>query len=215
MKKRDLLGDDDFDTADDKEVASLDGRTALKGVSTGWLSQIFRMDNMTIRKRLAACPEVGKHRGGAPLFDVAQAAGYLVKPKINIQEWVKSLRPADLPPYLQSEFWEAQNKRQKYEENAGELWRTEKVIALYADTFKMIKDTMNLWVDNIERKNGMTGEQRDMLVQLVDGLQEEIHSRLLTLKDREDKTPSVLADLAGIEEEPHYKDKLAKRTQDA
>jgi hypothetical protein len=207
MARRNLLGDDDFESSDNQETVAVDARMLLKGVSTGLLSQIFRMDNMTVRKRLKDCPEVGKWRGGAPLFDLAQAAGYLVKPKIDIKEFIKSVRPADLPPYLQSEFWEAQVKRQKFEENAGELWRTEKVIALYAETFKLIKDTMNLWVDSIERESGLTGEQRDKLTQLVDGLQSEMHSRLLTLQEKEEKTANSFEELADIEGEENYKEK--------
>lgn len=210
MARRNLLGDDDDQPSSAQETITVDARMLLQGVSTGLLSQIFRMDNMTVRKRLKDCPEVGKWRGGAPLFDLAQAAGYLVKPKIDIKQWVKSLRPADLPPYLQSEFWEAQVKRQKFEENAGELWRTEKVIALYAETFKLIKDTMNLWVDNIERESGLTNEQRDKLTQLVDGLQSEIHSRLMTLQGKEEKTANSFDELADIEEEDNHKERRAE-----
>jgi len=208
MARRDLLGDEEFDSVDEPELKSIEGRDLLKGVSVGLLAQVFRQNNMTVRRKLAHCPEVGKWRGGAPLYDLAQAAAYLVKPKIDIQQWVKSLRPADLPPYLQSEFWEAQVKRQKWEENAGDLWRTEKVIALYADTFKLIKDTMNLWTDNIERKSGLTAEQRDTLTQLVDGLQDEIYQKLMTLQDRGEKTANMLEEMQDIEAEPNLNEKI-------
>jgi hypothetical protein len=139
--------------------ATIDYRENVAGVSITWLCTMFRMDRRTCQKRLAMCPPLRRGVGDAPMFDLAQAAAFLVKPKINIGEWVKSLRPADLPPYLQSEFWDAQNKRQKWEENAGELWRTEKVIEVFADVFKHIKETMQQWQDSIERKEGLTGER--------------------------------------------------------
>lgn len=197
--RRDLLGKEDPIPVPD-ENPELDFRINLRGVTLGWLMQIFRMDHSTVKKKLVDCPEVGKGRGGTPLFDVAQAASYLVKPKVDIRTWMKQLRPSDLPPYMQSEFWEAQNKRQKWEENAGELWRTDKVIEVFADTFKTMKETMNLWVDNIERKSGLTAEQRKMLIELVDSLQVELHGKLVDMQS-DKKTFSSAADLENIEQE--------------
>lgn len=173
-------------------------RENIAGVSIGWLSNIFRMDRQTVQKRLGACPVLRRGQGDVPLFDVGQAASFLIKPKINIEEWVKSLRPADLPPYLQSEFWDAQNKRQKWEENAGDLWRTDRVVEVFADVFKLIKETMQLWTDSIERKEGMTGEQRRLLMQMIDGMQDELYKKLIDFSKTQ-KTLNSAAELKDIE----------------
>lgn len=188
--RKDLIGDD--------PKQPIDFRVNLAGVSIDWLAAMFAMDRGTVRKRLAGCPELRMGPGGAPLFSVAQAAAYLVKPKIDIASWVKSLRPADLPPYLQSEFWDAQNKRQKWEENAGDLWRTDKVVEVFADVFKLIKETMQLWTDSIERKQGLTGEQRALLAQMTDGLQNDLHKKLIEFAAKK-QTPSSLAEMKDIE----------------
>lgn len=202
---RDLMGFED----EKPQIEKTDLRVALQGVSTAWLAAAFRMDNNTVKKRLVDCPEIGKGKGNSPLFDLAQAAGYLVKPKVDIRTWIKSLRPADLPSYMQSEFWDAQNKRQKFEENAGDLWRTDKVIALYAETFKLIKDTMNMWVDNIQKHEGLTPEQRKILVSEVDALQNEIYKRVAELQASR-KTPSMMQEVEEIEADAKDREKRAR-----
>lgn len=207
MTRRNLIDDDEDQSSTEQQDVSLEMRHVLGGVTIGWLATVFRINNLTVKKRLANCPELKKGRGNSVVFDLAQAAAYLVKPKIDIKEFMKSVRPQDLPPYLQSEFWEAQVKRQKWEENAGELWRTEKVVELYAETFKLMKDTMNLWVDGLERENGLTNEQRDFLIQAVDGLQKELHQKLVGLQDRDEKTPNQLAEMKDIDSAPHYQEK--------
>jgi hypothetical protein len=183
----------------------IDIRHNLNGVTISWLTTMFRMDRNTVRKRLAGCPEIRRGSGDTPVFDLAQAAAYLVKPKIDIREWVKSLRPADLPPYLQSEFWDAQNKRQKWEENAGDLWRTNAVIEAFADTFKLIKETMQQWTDNIERREGLTSEQRAILMQMNDGLQDELYQKLVEFSKKR-KTPNQLDEMKDIEQAEHYRE---------
>lgn len=190
---------------DEDDKQALDLRNVYKGVSVSWLANVFRMDHNSVKKKLADCPELQKGKGGAPLFDVAIAAQYLVKPKVDINAFVRSLRPADLPPYLQSEFWEAQNKRQKWEENAGDLWRTEKVIEVFGDAFKLMKETMNLWVDGLARKSGVTEDQRRLLTAEIDALQDELHKRLVDLQ-RKKKTKPSLAELETIEAEVNHKE---------
>ncbi len=190
--------------------SNLEMRSVLRGVTISWLANVFRMDYNTCKKKLVNCPELGKGKGNAPIFDLPQAAAFLVKPKVDINAFVRSLRPADLPPYLQSEFWEAQNKRQKWEENAGELWRTEKVVEVFGETFKLMKDTMNLWVDALERKSGITGDQRKMLTSEVDALQDELHKRLVDMQVQKKTKPS-LSELDTIENEVNHKEAMAPK----
>lgn len=173
-------------------------RENIAGVTITWLASIFRMNRETVQRRLGACPVIRRTVGDQPLFDIAQASAFLVKPKIDIADWVRSLRPADLPPYLQSEFWDAQNKRQKWEENAGDLWRTEKVVEVFADVFKTIKETVQLWTDLVERKQGLTGEQRALLTQMTDGLQDDLYKKLIEFSKTQ-QTHNTLAEMKDID----------------
>ena len=90
------------------------------------------------------------------------------------------MKPSDLPTAFQQSFWDAALKRQKWEENAGQLWRTEKVREVLGSTFQTIKFTVQLWADTLERQTGLSTDQRALLTKMVDSLQEEIYKALVT-----------------------------------
>lgn len=170
----------------------LDIRDVYAGVSTTWLMNAFRMDRSTVKRKLAPLPPIKYERANMPIYDFVQAASYLVKPRVDIAEYIRTLKPNDLPNDLQKEYWDAQLKRQTFELKSGQLWRTEDVLETFGEVFKRIKTTMQLWVENIERKQGLSADQRTLLVQMVDGLQNDIHEQLIDLAKTR-STPSSRA----------------------
>lgn len=150
----------------------------MAGVTVSWLSQVFNMDPKTVKQKLADCPPLHRRKAGY-VYALPVAAQYLVKPALSADQFMKSIKQADLPASMQQMFWDAALKRQKWEENAGQLWRTEKVREVLGSTFQTIKFTLQLWADTLERQIGLTQEQRDLLTKLVDELQAEIHKRLV------------------------------------
>ncbi|QGH44987.1 terminase small subunit [Bacteriophage Phobos] len=168
---------------------------ALGPVSANWLAQVFGFDRMTVKKRLVegGCPIVMRKKG-APMYNVFDAAAYLVKPKINIAAYVRGLRPQDLPPSLSQAYWDAQLKRQKWEENARNLWRSEDVLEVFGDLSMMLKTTITLWVEEVDRVEGLTPAQRDIITQHSDGLLARIH-KLMVEQPRLRTTPSSVDEL--------------------
>src|SRR5258708_7976004 len=69
-----------------------DWSATLAGVSITWLSNAFRMDRQTVKKRLARLEAMGNGHAGQPIYDFVQAAAYLVKPKVNVAEYIKGLK---------------------------------------------------------------------------------------------------------------------------
>lgn len=151
------------------------------GVTVAWLSQVFGMDPTTVKKRLADCPPLHRRKAGY-VYDLKQAAAFLVKPVFDVNKYLRGMKPSELPPQLTKEYWDAALKRQTWEERAGDLWRTQKVIEILSDTFLMMKSTLQLWPEDIERSVGLTNEQRAELVRLVDQLQNELYRNLVELK---------------------------------
>lgn len=172
------------------------------GVSANWLAQIFGSDVKTIKKKLARAEgvRVGTGRGGVALYNIAAAAAYLVKPKIDLIQYVKGLRPNDLPPILNDSYWAAMLKRQKWQENAGDLWRTEDVLAVLGDTAFMIKSTAQLWVEDIDRLHGISPEIRKTITQQVDTLLESIHEEMIEAPMKR-RTTSSAAEEGAIPDE--------------
>lgn len=191
----DLLGveEPEFDgPLDQSGIAAV-----LAGVSISWLMQAFNMDRNTVKKKLAPLRPLRLGRGNSPIYHFAQAVSYLVKPQVDILQYVKSLQPKDLPPILQDALWSAKLKRQKWEENAGDLWRTEKVQQLLADTFKTMKTTIQLFAGNIASEVGLSAQQRKLLQDNLDGLQRDLHHALI----EQARSSATLSQLAEAEDE--------------
>lgn len=173
-----------------------DWAEALRPVSLTWLARAFRVPRDTVKSRLATLEPVGSEGGQSKLYDFVQAASYLVKPK-NIDEYIKGLKPSELPANLRKETYQALIMKQRYMKAAGELWHTSDVFEVFGEAMKHIKENMQVWVDKLDRVEGLSTSQRDMLVELVDELQGDIHTSLVKMQE-EKETPSSAADDAEL-----------------
>lgn len=168
-----------------------------RGVGITWLSQAFKMDPMTVKKRLVHCPALAMDRT-SKVYSLRQAAGYLVEPKVDIAAYLKAMRPNDLPPMLQDSFWSAQNKRLKWEQDAGQLWHTDDVVEVLGEAARRIRTAVTLWSDNLDRVHGLSNEQRRMLTGMCDGLLDEIHETLVDMP-KSKRTSSQITQLSDME----------------
>lgn len=150
----------------------------MAGVTVSWLAQVFGMDPKTVKAKLADCPPLHRRKAGY-VYHLPTACQYLVKPALSPEQYMRNMKPSDLPAAFQQSFWDAALKRQKWEENAGQLWRTEKVRQALGETFQTIKFQLQLWADTLERQTGLTDAQRKLLTTMVDTLQEEIYKGLV------------------------------------
>jgi hypothetical protein len=166
-----------------------------RGVTATWLSQVFNMSPVTVKRKLKECPSIGATKAGF-LYDLSTAATYLVKPVFSVKEYFKTMKPEELPAKLQDKYWSALMRRIKYEERAGALWRTERVLFVLGEVFQTIKFSLQLWADTLDRATGLSAEQRELLRGMVDALQDELYTKLREL-EKEGKTPSVLGE--GVE----------------
>lgn len=190
----DLIGAESADDTDGDEGFDHDITTVLGGVSAYWLGQVFGHDKNTIKRKLGSSGcKVYRRRGKTPLYLIKDAAQYLVTPKVDIESYIKSLRPVDMPPSLNKDFWAAALARQKWEENAKQLWRTADVLEVFGDTALHIKSTVTLWVEELDRAHGLTAEQRETIQQLSDNLLEQVHDMMVTSPAR-GNTPSSAAE---------------------
>lgn len=156
--------------------------SALQGVTVSFLSQVYGMEPAKVKRLLVNCPVKETRKRGRTqtqhLYDLATASAYLVEPKADIGEILAQIKREDLPPAINTAFWDAALKRQKWEENAGQLWRTETIRSCIGGMFQTIKFTIQLWGDTIERQSGLSEEQRDLLNEMTDKLQGDIFNSL-------------------------------------
>lgn len=157
--------------------AHLDLGDAVHGVTADWLAGILSSSVGTVRVKLAKCPF--RKVGSQKVYNVGTAMEYLIKPTVDIERYLKTLKKEDLPEVLRESYWSALLKRQQWEINAKELWHTEDVMAVFGETMQTIKFAIKLWVDDMERETAITGAQYAFLVKKCDELQDQIYQGLV------------------------------------
>lgn len=183
MSFEDLLGSLDDDDDDEGapfgrnfSLATKDAHLLDRGVPIPWLCQAFNLTRHKVETLLRGAP-VLRHGGrGARIYDLSVAASYLVKPRVNMREYLKGLNPRELPEHLRSEFWASRLKEQKARANAKELWRTEDVQIAFSEYNKSISDTVKLWTDEI-------AESQDLTPQLIEILDDKARDLLTMIGD--------------------------------
>ena len=154
----------------------------IGGVNLTWLAAAFRIDTRTCRKRLAGLKPVAIGKRDTEIYDFVEAATFLAPPQQDkFARWISNLRTSDLPVHIMDTYWAALRKRQIWEQNACELWKTEDVSEVLGETFKTLKTTTQLWVDKLDSDNTMPQDQRNKLQQMVDGLLAELYSSLVDM----------------------------------
>jgi hypothetical protein len=84
----------------------------------------------------------------------------------------------DLPKDLAKEFWAGQRTKQQVEEQAGLLWRTEKVVQEVGELMKLVKMSTLLMQDGVERQTELTDRQREIVKSLSNGMLADLMSRV-------------------------------------
>ena len=89
--------------------------SALQGVTVSFLAQVFHMDPAKVKRLLVNCPVKETRTRGTRqtqhLYDLAKAAAYLVEPIISTEELLSQIKKEDLPPAINTAFWDAQDRK--------------------------------------------------------------------------------------------------------
>jgi len=153
------------------------------GISAAQLARMFQMKPESVRARIISggVTEAGKNAMGHSLYHVRDVAPYLVKPVGDIEDHLRRMSHKDLPKDLTKEFWNGLNARTKYEVEAGQLWRTEEVVAGFSRVAKVLRMFLLTLPDHLDRKTTLSPQQRRLIQQLTDGALESIRHELREL----------------------------------
>lgn len=169
--------------------AAATGRTAIEErqfhvpVSANFFARVFRLDPMTVSKRLRKVKPCGYAGGGAnkrALYDFADTVPYLLKPRMDLGTYLKTLNAADLPNSINKSFWEAERIKNKTLIETSEAWPTEKVIDVLGSVFMLVKDRMPFMYDKM-RDLGLNIEQQAKLQEMFDQFQRDLHDKLVEM----------------------------------
>lgn len=177
------------------------------GMTVPRLAQLFRLDRRTVTEKLRPLRPTGDRRG-APTYHIVDAAPYLVEPIVDIEKYLQNVGPGDLPASLQAQYWNAQNGKLKYKEQAGDLWRTQQVLEVLTGVFRSLTQSLRLLADRVEAQTGLTPEQRAIIEkEISDKALDMLRKRLVEdfemyvgIKDKEQLADIKLDDI-GLEDE--------------
>ena len=168
------------------------------GVGIDWLAGAFGMDRRRVRAKIAGLKPIGMSKRGPggekPLYSLREAAGYLVPNNSAVSEAIRNMKAGDLPVDLQKDVWDARLKELQWRKLAGELWPTESVVEVLGDAFKNMKQSIQLWADNVESEIELQPEVRARIIEMADALQNDLHSALVAMPSKK-QTPSVEAEV--------------------
>lgn len=155
-----------------RRVDSLDEEShgiVYGGANISQLAIMFKMDNRTVAQKLFECPPTGE-RNGTATWKLSVAGPYLIKPILEVEDYIRNMHPSELPKHLSKEYWAAQNSRLEVMRKEGDLWPTERVIATIGDLMKHVKIATKLMNDQVDTQAELTPPQRRIIKQLNDSM---------------------------------------------
>lgn len=192
---------------EDTDIETLDKAGILSGVTVPWLQKAFGMGRGAVEKKLRGCPTIGTGKNRTPLYDLKDAAAYLVTPKIDLDSYLRTVKPQQLPEHLRDAIWSARLKEQKWMEKAGDLWRTDLIREMIADVLQNIRTKLQILPDTAEREAGLSEEQFDAVQRVVEDLQDDVYKMILNLRNVQ-KTPNTATEYRQLHSEPRDNDDL-------
>lgn len=175
--ERPVLDEDRFSTN------SRDVHLIANGVSVQWLAKAFGITRDLVGKKLQRCRHIDTGAAGNPLYDLREAASYIVEPKLDIEEYLATIKPDKLPDRLRESFWNARLKEQKFNREAGSLWYTEQVMAFFSEVLQELRDKLQTIPDTVERLAGLDEKQWLMVRNMIDGVQEDLYQTVKKIAD--------------------------------
>lgn len=183
------------DSLDDDSSAMI-----YEGLNLSQLGRLFHMDHRVLVEKLHGVAPCGK-RGKAAIYRVDEVAPYLVRPIFDIETYVKRMNHADLPKMLTKEFWAGQRSKQEYLLKAGDLWPTSEVVKNVGELLKLIKMSVQLMSDAVERQVELSDRQRAIIKSLTDGMLSDLRQSVIEHFGRDALSEGASEDVGQEEDE--------------
>lgn len=171
-------------SVDQRQNLDTESRAIIyQGASVNQLADLFRMKTPDVMRRLGDLKPVGYGRQDNPIYDVAMAAARLIRIPVTaemIDGYMRRVNARDLPPILNKIYWEGLMVRERYREQAGELWHTEDVARVASDAFQSLRMSILLIPDALRDETDLSEKQFTMVQEILDKALEESRVRLVT-----------------------------------
>ncbi|QPB11463.1 terminase small subunit [Providencia phage Kokobel1] len=147
----------------------------FQGCNITQLGKMLGMERRDITPKIQDVAPCGQ-RGGYDIYNLKEVLPYLVKPLYDVETYIRRMHPSELPKMLSKEFWNGMKAKQDYELREGELWPTEQVESVISESYKLIRMSLLLIPDALERESTLTDHQRSRIMEMIDGALNEMAS---------------------------------------
>lgn len=177
-----------------------------EGASVSQLCKIFHMDARDVSRKMRNVIPTGMRRG-FPVWSVKDAAQALVAPKVSeaeVLEYISGMNFRNLPAALNKEVWNGLRARLRFEQEQGDLWKTDRVQLAINTVVQIVRMNVLLMPDRLARSGTITPEQRESLQLQADALLEDLKTQIQkAMKGLDPMTPGFMdyAEVADGEDE--------------
>ncbi|MEO5866459.1 MAG: hypothetical protein ABIS14_01405 [Sphingomonas sp.] len=158
-------------------------------VGRNWLGKAFGMDpDKTVKKRLANVQPHVRLGNNRELYLLTEIIPYLLKPKMDIASYIRTLNPTDMPASINKTFWEAERIKGRTLLESGELWHDSAVLDVLGRVFMLIKERIPIITEGM-RSTGITDEQAETLISYADQMQADLYEALVEQPQKRRNSP--------------------------
>lgn len=152
------------------------------GASISQLGVLAGMDNRNVKLRISGKIEPVGMRAGSPIFNVIEAAQFLLKNEKSMllkgidmekfaAEFIKQMETADdIPPLVSTAFYKARMTKLEFEQKQGSMVPLAAVRDAVAMNNKAIREQILLTKERVEREIELPKKAKDILVNTLDKL---------------------------------------------
>lgn len=152
------------------------------GASISQLGVLAGMDNRQVKARISGKIEPVGMRAGSPIFNVIEAAQFLLKNEKSMllkgvdmekfaAEFIKQMENADdIPPHISSAFYKARMSKLEFEQKQGSMVPLAAVRDAVEVNNKAMREQILLTKERVEREIELPQKAKTILVNTLDKL---------------------------------------------
>lgn len=169
-------------------------RMVTLGITIPDLASMYGMSQEDVKEALALVKPIRGKQIRTAVYAMWDAMGALRGTEDagvsaeQIADYISKMKPSQLPVGLQDAFWSAQIKRQKFEEERNDLWRTPAVMKVISELLRVARQSMTLMVDNVDQQTALTPRQREIIRNIGDSVLADMREKVIEAFDGWDGT---------------------------
>lgn len=159
-------------------MSNAETKTGQRLYSVSRLAVEFGLHRQTVSKRLRGCKPCGlisKNKA----YTLQKAAPFLIDDRIDPDAPDDFIDPERLAPEDQNQYYSAQLKKQRLEEEQGDLWRTEQVALHVSNLLKLLAMEIGQVPETLSKMTAITAKQKNEVRKAMARIRTQMYSKVV------------------------------------